>query len=412
MAGARLAALPPEAPQSHAMPALIGDGPGPWPLVATCTRGLEEVLADELRRLGAESVQPGRGMVELCGTMSTVIAANLELRSAMRVLLPLATDPVRSRDDLYQLAGSIHWERLIARRQTIAVEVAGRSSSFRDTSFAARVVKDAVVDRIRRRHGQRPDVDRADPDLRLHLHLSDQLTSLSLDSTGHPLSHRGYRPRAGPAPLAESLAAGILLLAGYDGSQPLYDPMCGSGTLPVEAALIATRTAPGLRRGFAFERWPQHEPALLERLRHQAGARSRPALAPLYASDRDRRAVAATRRSLEAAGVERWVEVRQQELAQLDVPFQNGLVVLNPPYGHRIGEAADLPELYRTLGSRLKHHATGNTAWVLTGSRALAAEIGLRTSRRIVLFNGPLECRLLRFDLYPGTERRQAARDQ
>jgi putative N6-adenine-specific DNA methylase len=376
-------------------------------LVATCARGLEAVLAGELQAMEAESVRAGRGMVEFRGTLATVIRANLGLRSAMRVLLPLASGSLSGRDDLYQLASSISWERLMARHQSFAVEVAGRSRPFRDTSFGARVVKDAVVDRMRRCHGERPDVDRDDPDLRIHLHLSDRQTTLSLDSSGRPLSQRGYRRHGGPAPLAESLAAGILLLAGYDGSQPLVDPMCGSGTLAVEAALIATRRAPGLGRRFAFERWPRHQPELLEQLRRRAQEQTRPAPAAVHASDRDGRAVAATRRNLAAAGVERWVEVQRQELSRLEVPFEGGLIVLNPPYGHRLGDEAQLAELYRLIGSRLKHHAAGNTAWVLAGSRALAAAIGLKASRRIVLFNGPIECRLLRFDLYQGTERRR-----
>ena len=221
---------------------MLGLGDRSWPLVATCSRGLEEVLANELRALGASAVAVGRGMVSFSGGRDTVIDANLKLRSAMRVLVSLVRGQVGDRGGLYDFAASVPWEEALSVHQTFSVEVAGRARAFRDATFAARVVKDAVVDRLRRVHGARPDVDRDAPDIRLHLHLSDGASSLAVDSSGEPLSQRGYRPRGGPAPLNESLAAGILLLAGYDGTQPLIDPMCGSGTFAVEAALIATRT--------------------------------------------------------------------------------------------------------------------------------------------------------------------------
>ena len=228
----------------------------PQPLTATCARGLEKVLADELRDLGVEAVAPDRGAVMFAGDLRTVFDVNLRLRTAMRVLVPLASGAVTTREDLYDLAASVPWEDILADGQTFAVEVVGKHRSFQRTTFAGQVVKDAVVDRLRKIRGRRPNVDRENPDVSLHLRLVDNgPLTLSLDSTGEPLSHRGYRPRGGPAPLAETLAAGILLLAGYDGSEPLIDPMCGTGTFAVEAALIATHTPPGLHRAFAFERW-------------------------------------------------------------------------------------------------------------------------------------------------------------
>ncbi len=385
---------------------MLGLGDRSWPLVATCSRGLEDVLAEEVRALGGSAVAPGRGMVSFSGGPETVIDANLRLRTAMRVLVSLARGRVGSRDELYDLAAAVPWREVIADRQTFAVEVAGRARAFRDASFAARVVKDAVVDRLRDRRGTRPDVDRESPDVRLHLHLSDGASSLSVDSSGEPLSHRGYRPRGGPAPLNEALAAGILLLADYDGSEPLMDPMCGTGTFAVEAALIATRTSPGLRREFAFEKWAGLDRGQLQALVRRASHEHRDAPAPIAARDRDERAVQATRRNLQAAGMARWVEVAQGDLRDLVLPWgSGGTIVVNPPYGKRIGDVKRLGGLYRRLGDTFKQRCHDATAWVLAGERELANQIGLKPSRRIPLFNGPIECRLLRYDLYEGSRR-------
>ena len=386
---------------------MFGLGCRSWPLVATCSRGLEDVLADELRALEAPAVSPGRGMVAFSGGLDTVMDANLRLRSAMRVLVSLVRGPVDNRDQLYELAASVPWEDLLAQRQTFAVEVAGRARAFRDSSFAARVVKDAVVDRLRQKRGSRPDVDRESPDIRLHAHLSDGVSSLALDSSGEPLSHRGYRPRGGPAPLNEALAAGILLLAGYDGSEPLLDPMCGTGTFAVEAAMIATRTAPGLLREFAFERWAGHDRQRFQESIRRLSHQHRDAPAPIVARDGDVRAVRATRHNLRSARMERWAEVERGDLRELSLPWgTGGMIVVNPPYGKRTGEVERLGGLYRRLGDVFKNNAPGATAWVLAGERRLANQIGLKPSRRIPLFNGPIECRLLRYELYEGSRRK------
>jgi putative N6-adenine-specific DNA methylase len=319
-------------------------------------------------------------------------------------VLRLASGVVSGRDDLYRLAASIAWEQLVGPGRTIAVEAVGRPTVFANRAFAALVVKDAVVDRLRRHTGARPDVDRRTPDVGIHLHLAGATASVGLDASGEPLSHRGYRPGGGPAPLAEALAAGILRLAGYDGEQPLADPMCGSGTLAVEAALIATRTAPGLGRHFAFEGWPGVDPGPLIAARERALAARRPAPAPILASDADLRAVHATHRHALSAGVADAVRVERRDVRELDLP-PGWLVVANPPYGKRLGEVEALRSAYSEIGDALKRGAAGCTAWLLVGEPELARSIGLKTSRRVVLFNGPIECRLLRFDLYRGSSR-------
>jgi putative N6-adenine-specific DNA methylase len=260
-----------------------------------------------------------------------------------------------------------------------------------------------VVDRLRARLGSRPNVDKKSADIRVHVHLAAPRAGIALDSTGEPLSHRGYRPRGGPAPLSEALAAGVLLLAGYDGTQPLLDPMAGTGTIAIEAALIATRAAPGSRRGFACERWPDHQRASLLQAREAARLQRQPPTAAIVASDSEARAVAAAHRNAREAGVGDAVKVEARDVRELVLPGSDAIIVTNPPYGERLGHPAELAGFYRELGDALKRRASGAIAWLLVGNLELAKSIGLRASRRIVLFNGPIECRLLRFDLYEGS---------
>ena len=374
-----------------------------WPLVATCSRGLEDVLRGELAALGHEEAAAGRGMVSFEGDLDAVYRANLWLRTATRVLRQLAEGPASNREALYALASTVAWEEVVARGQTIVVEAAGKAGAFPNTGFAALTVKDAVVDRLRSRWGWRPDVDRRNADVRIHVHLASDRAGVALDSSGEPLSHRGYRPRGGPAPLSETLAAGILLLAGFDGSRPFLDPMAGTGTLAIEAALIATRAAPGVRRTFACERWQQNEAERLARARSFARRAQCDPPAAIVASDNEPRAVAAARHNARQAGVGDAVRIERRDVRELQPPGPGAVIVTNPPYGERLGNPAELVVFYRGLGDVLKRRACGATAWLLVGNRELAKSIGLRPSRRIVLFNGPIECRLLRFDLYEGT---------
>lgn len=375
---------------------------GDWTLLATCSRGLEDVVAAELRAMGVGEAEPGRGTVRFAGGLPELCRANVGLRAATRVLVQLAQGEAGDRQALYECAAAVAWEEWIRSDQTLVVDVAGRTQAFRNTAFAALVVKDAVVDRLRARLGRRPDVSRTDADVRIHLHLQGTRADLALDSSGAPLAHRGYRPRGGPAPLSESLAAGCLLLAGYDGSQPFLDPMAGTGTLAIEAALIATRSAPGAGRRFAFERWSCHRPELLAREQQAAASGRRPAPCPVVARDLDPRAVAAVFHNAEAAGVGGLVRAERGDLAALADQPPGTVVVTNPPYGERIGEGQDLEGLYRALGDTCKRRLSGSTLWVLTGSAELAKSIGLRASRRLVVFNGPIECRLLRFEIVAG----------
>lgn len=374
-------------------------------LVATCSRGLEDLLADEVHELGGLGVEAGRGMVHFEGDRLTMMTCCLGLRTAMRVLIPVATGSAGDREELYQLAARVPWEEYLTPGGTLAVTVAGQSLAFTNTVFAAQVVKDAVVDRVRDICGGRPSVDLVKPHVPIHLYLREDEASISLDAVGTPLSKRGYRPKSGPAPLNSALAAGLLLLAEYDGERPLLDPMGGTGTFAAEAAMIATRMAPGLYRRFAFERWPDHRKDLLVKVRRELESQQRPAPCPIVSADHDPKSIKVAKQNLGAAGVNQWVEVTPMEATAMEVPGEKSLIVMNPPYGKRLGEAGALTALYSALGDRLKAIGGDSTAWILAGNRELAKCIGLKASRRVPIFNGPIECRWMRFDLYEGSRK-------
>jgi putative N6-adenine-specific DNA methylase len=376
-----------------------------WPLVATCSRGLEEVLEAEIRDLGGRDVARRRGAIQFRGNARSLARVCIGARSAMRVLSPLTAGDVADRGGLYELARTVEWERFLRPGGTVWVEVAGRHPTLTNTRFAAQVVKDAVVDRLRDRTGSRPSVDRENPDLPIHVHLGTDSVSLALDAAGSPLSRRGYRPRSGPAPLNEALAAGLLLMAGYDGTMSLVDPFCGTGTLVIEAALIANRLAPNLRRRFAFERFPGHDPKILETVREEFRAQSTRAEAPIEGRDSEPAAITATLANARRAGVIQTVRAVQEEATAMTLPETPGIIVGNPPWGQRMGEGTNLDILYGSFGDRLKAVAEGWIAWLLVGESSLAKKVGLRASRRIPVFNGPVECRWLRYDLYAGSKK-------
>ncbi|MGC8915566.1 MAG: THUMP domain-containing class I SAM-dependent RNA methyltransferase [Thermoanaerobaculum sp.] len=370
--------------------------------VATCSRGLEVALAAELSNLGLAS-EPGRGAVHFHASFADLVRANLWLRTAMRVLVFLREGPCASRGELYALAKAFPWEDYLARNATVAVQVAGRNPAFANTHFATLVVKDGLVDRLRERRGWRPSVDLQNPSLRVVLHLQPERASLYLDSSGEPLSHRGYRQKDALAPLSECLAAGMLLLAGYDGTQALCDPMCGSGTILVEAALMAFRRPPGWQRRFAFESWPFADPAALASVREESLARQGQPPAPICGRDISPEALASARRALRTAGVERWVRVEQGDVRELPPMPAGSLIVSNPPYGLRVGEERELAELYRGIGDAVKKNAAGSTLWLLLGNRRLARQLGLRPAQRFELYNGPVRCEFCAYPVVAGT---------
>jgi len=372
------------------------------PFFATVAKGIEEILADELRALGCEEVRPETGGVRFRGTLADCYRANLWLRTASRILMPLAEFDCPDEESLYAGVRSLAWREYLTPDMTLAVDCSLRSSNLTHARFVALKAKDAIVDQLRERFGRRPNVDPSNPDLRINLHLFRNRCTLSLDTSGRSLHQRGYRVDRTEAPLRETLAAALIALSGWDGTCPLVDPMCGSGTIPIEAALRAARRAPGLGGpGFGFQRWRDFRPELWQRLLDEAQETALHELpAPIFGSDQDSRAVAIARKNAARAGVENFLTLLHRDIRDLSLPEGPGILLFNPPYGARLGEVEPLKALYRQIGDAMKQHAKGYTAYLLAGNPQLAKFVGLKASRRIVLFNGPIECRLLKYELY------------
>jgi len=372
---------------------------------ATCPRGAEPVLKRELADLGAKGIRPGQGGVRFTGERETALRGCLDLRTALRVLEPIGEFPAADADQLYEGAAKLPWEELIAPGQTFAVSATGRAPELTHTHFVELKVKDAVVDALRARRGARPDVDPRKPDVLVVAHLARGACSLSLDLAGDLLSNRGYRVRTVEAPLRESLAAAVVLLSGWEGRTPLHDPVCGSGTLAIEAALFAAARAPGEGRTLACETWPRtaaEDATALRRiraeLRERAARRAAEGLPPLLASDRDVDAVAAARENARAAGVE--LRIFQADAREIEPLSPPGQLLLNVPYGERLeaGGRKQLKTFYHQLGAALGR-LSGHRAAVLSASEDFESAFGIRPHARHELWNGPLRTTLRLYQL-------------
>jgi putative N6-adenine-specific DNA methylase len=380
-------------------PALLPDIPREC--FAAVPRGAEEIAASELETMGIAGTCAGRGGVAFVADRAGLYRANLWLRSASRVLVQLRVFPCTTPEDLYAGVHAIDWTGLITPTMTLAVDCNLRDSALKHSGFVALKTKDAIVDRIRESCGERPNVDTAAPDVRINIHLLKNVCTVSLDSSGDPLDRRGYRLERNEAPLRETLAAAVVALTGWDGSIPLADPMCGSGTIPIEAALVAGRVAPGLQRSFGFERWLDFDRRLWRSLIKEAeSAIQKIPVGLVTGYDRDNRALKLASRNAAKAGFEGQLHFFHAELDAFQPEGDSGVVIINPPYGKRLGGDDDLRELYCRIGDIFKKRCRGWTGYVLTGNLELAKYIGLKASRRFVLFNGPIECRLLKYEMY------------
>jgi len=360
---------------------------------ATCPRGAEPALEGELRALGAKGVRPGQGIVRFTGEREIALRACLDLRTALRVLEPVGEFAAVTADELYAGAQQLPWGELILKGQTIAVAASGRAEALTNTHFVEQRLKDAVVDVLRDRHGFRPDVDPRAPDVLIVAHLGNGQCSVSIDLAGELLSNRGYRVRTVEAPLREALAAAVVLYSGWDGTTPAHDPVCGSGTLAIEAALFAARKAPNEKRRLACERSPD-DARIVARLREELAARvvNTP---PIFASDRDADAVEATRANARAAGVQ--LRIEQADVRQIKPMDPPGQLFLNVPYGERLeaGGRKQLKTFYHQLGAALRG-LPGHRATILSGNEDFESAFGVRPrGPRRVLWNGPLRCALL-----------------
>ena len=381
--------------------------PSSFRCIATTLFGLENILAAELAALGAQNIVLGNRAVEFTGDKRLLYGANLWCRTAIRILKPFRTFKARDERDLYRQVSKVDWAEYIQGDQTFAIQSVVSQSTFEHSLFVSQLTKDAIVDQFRQRTGTRPSVNVERPDVRINLHMHENFATLALDASGDSLHRRGYRLQTNVAPLSEVLAAGILLLTGWDQKSPLIDPMCGSGTFLTEAALMAHHIAPGLyrRHDFGFMSWPDFD----ENLYHQVIAEAEAAQLPdaevdIVGSDIDREYIDAARKNITHAGLEDYVRVRVRDIKDAQGIGESGVVLVNPPYGERINPD-NLNELYKTIGDTFKTNFAGYDAYVFTGNPEAAKHIGLRTSRRIPLFNGPIECRLLKYELYRGSRK-------
>lgn len=376
---------------------------------ATCTLGLEAVLADELQELGAREVRPIKGGAAFAGDLALGYRANLWLRSATRVQELLLEFPARDERQLYEGARSLDWDLLMRLDQTLAVEASVRDSALTHSGFVALKVKDAIVDQFRDRAGERPNVDARHPHLPLFLMLKRDRAALYRNLSGPSLHKRGYRPIQVKSPLNEATAAGLLLLSGWDRKSALVDPMCGSATFLIEAAWMALDVAPGIKRSFAFEKWVDCDAAAWSTLRKEALARRKTAL-PFRFEGADRHAGSLTlaKLAVESAGVAANVDLTQAAIGDFVPRSEAFTVCVNPPWGERVGEGEDLAASWQDLGRFLHRKCGGRTACVLSGDEGLTRHLGLRASLRFPVRNGPIDCRWLRYDVF---EKPQPAAD-
>ena len=376
-----------------------------YSLFVTCPRGLEAPLSQELEQLKCQDLRAVDGGVACKGGMEQVYRINLHSRTASRVLLRLTKSGYRSEQDIYKAAKNIRWTDWFDLEQTFKVKVEGKRAQVKSLDFVGLKIKDAVCDVFRDACDARPSVGKIRPDIRIHAFIDERDIQIFIDTSGEALFKRGYRQDTGEAPMRENLAAGLLLLAGYDGTQPFQDPFCGSGTIVIEAAWIATRRAPGLMRRFGFEKLKNFDAALWKKLQHEAETQIRPAPAPISGSDNDRYMIRAAVANAQAAEVDTFIRFEVKDAQDSRPNGEGGILISNPPYGVRLAEVQALQALYPQLGAWLKQHYAGWLAGMFTGDRDMPKFMRLSPKRKIPLYNGNLDCRLFLMDMVKGSNR-------
>ena len=373
-------------------------------LIAKTFMGLEPVLAQELTQMGANNVQIGRRMVSFTGDKEMMYRANFQLHTAIRILKPISHFKARSAEDVYEAVKKIDWSKYILDGKTFSVDSVVYSEEFRNSRFVTYKVKDAIVDQFREATGSRPNISVSNPDIRLHIHIADEDATLCLDSSGESLHRRGYRQESVEAPLNEVLAAGMILMTGWKGDCDFIDPMCGSGTLLIEAALIARNINPGVfRKEFAFEKWPDFDQDLFDTI-YNDDTQEREFAHHIYGYDVDMKAVNTARLNVRAAGLTKDITVEQADFKDFTKPENKSIIVTNPPYGERIS-TPNLLATYKMIGERFKHQFMENDAWVLSYREECFDQIGLKPSIKIPVFNGSLECEFRKYTIFDGKMR-------
>lgn len=370
-------------------------------MIAKTFQGLEEVLAEELTNLGANDIEIGHRMVRFSGDKRMLYRANFCLRTAVRVLKPLLHFTANNADEVYEAVKTIPWDQYMDLKTTFAVSSVVFSNIFRHSMFVSYKVKDAIADYFREKTGERPNVRIGGADMLINIHIAEDQCTVSLDSSGESLHRRGYRTQSVEAPLNEVLAAGMILTTGWRGECDFIDPMCGSGTLPIEAALIARNVWPGVYgRHYAFEKWTDFDAELLDDI-YNDDSEERTFEHHIYGYDLNMKAIAVAEMNVKAAGMTREITLKQQNFADFEQPAEKAIIVTNPPYGERIG-SDDLLGMYRMMGERLKHSFVGNQAWIISYQDECFAEIGLKPTKKIPLYNGELPCQFREYEIFDG----------
>lgn len=374
-------------------------------MVAKTLFGFEEVLANELRKIGAEKVEIGNRMVSFYGDTGFMYKANLCLRTAVKILKPITSKKVKNEKDIYDFIQTIPWKEYLGLDDTFAISSTVNSTIFSHSKFIALKTKDAIVDKFREETGDRPNVDTEHPDLSIDIHIQQDLCTVSLDSSGGSLHHRGYRTATNIAPINEVLAAGLLLLSGWDGQSDFLDPMCGSGTLAIEAAMIACNIPANInRKEFAFEKWLDWDLGLFEKIEEACLNKTRDFHHSIIGIDKEYSAVRKANINIENANLTDFIKIKEGDFFESTKEVEGPLhIIFNPPYDERL--EVNIEEFYSQIGDTLKRDYPGTNAWFITGNLEALKHVGLRPSRKIKVFNGKLEARLVKYEMYAGSKK-------
>jgi putative N6-adenine-specific DNA methylase len=373
--------------------------------IAKTLYGLENVLAEELKTLAASDIRVLNRAVAFSGDLKLLYKTNYCLRTALSVLKTVAEFRIRSTNDLYKNSLKVEWDNFLDPDKTFSIIPVINSPFFQHTGYAGLVLKDALADWFREKTGRRPSVNADEPDIVFNLHISNDLVTISLDSTVVPLYKRGYRKEQGSAPMNEVLAAGIVLLSGWDNDTSLLDPMCGSGTIPIEAAMIASGIPPGrFRQFYGFSRWKDYDESLFDQVKKECVSKDIIQGIKIFGSDISENVLSQAKANIESAGLSDLISVKQSDFRDLEPPDNSGVIIMNPPYGKRIS-LAENDDLYNMIGSTLKHNFPGYKAWLITSDKESLKQIGLKPALKTTLFNGSLECVLVKYELYQGSKK-------
>jgi putative N6-adenine-specific DNA methylase len=374
-------------------------------ITAKTFHGLEQALANEISNLGGEDIEIGKRAVLFTGDKKTLYRINYESRLCLTVLVPVFNFEAKTTDDIYAGTKRINWDDFLSVQTTFSIQTTVNSEIFNHSRYVALKVKDAIVDQIREKYNDRPSVDTENPDLKINVHVNDTEITISLDSSGEPLYKRGYRKKAGEAHLNEVLAAGLIVLSEWNTKTPLLDPMCGSGTILAEAAMLATNMPAGkFRKEFGFQKWKDYDEKVFNNVKKEADLKITNTDVPLTGFDISPQNVEIARINTAFLKNNCQISIVKADMLRIPAPYSDGWIIVNPPYGERL-KSQSVSDLYAEMGTTLKHRYAGFSAWIISSNLEALKNIGLKTSRKITIYNGPLECKFQRYDLYTGTKK-------